>query len=174
MTLPILPTPLCCSASNQHKAQLTKTKKDGWKVLKKGMHFLFLEWTSPSKHCTVNGSSPAHLDRDRIESNLSVPVIQECHDRTPWSRASKLAPTWCVCRLASIQCFEGEVHSRKRKCIPFFSTLPPSFFVVVSCALCWLLALQHRGVWRMGNVIFFSIFNLALVSLRMHFFFKPP
>ena len=35
-----------------------------------------------------------------------------------------------------VQCFEGEVHSRKRKCIPFFSTLPPSFFVVVSCALC--------------------------------------
>ena len=74
----------------------------------------------------------------------------------------------------NIQCFEGEVHSRKRKCIPFFSTLPPSFFIVVSCALCWLLALQHRGVWRMGNVIFFSFFNLALASLRMHFFFKPP
>ena len=73
-----------------------------------------------------------------------------------------------------IQCFEGEVHSRKRKCIPFFSTLPPSFFVVVSCALCWLLALQHRGVWRMGNVIFFSISNLALACLTMHFFFNPP
>jgi len=29
MTLPILPTPLCCSASKQHKAQLT-TKK-GWR-----------------------------------------------------------------------------------------------------------------------------------------------
>ena len=26
----------------------------------------------------------------------------------------------------------------------------------------------------MGNVISFSIFNLALASLRMHFFFKPP
>ena len=26
----------------------------------------------------------------------------------------------------------------------------------------------------MGNVIFFSIFNLALASLKMHFFFKPP
>ena len=43
MTLPILHTPLCCSASNQHKAQLTTTKKDGGRVLKKGMHFLFLE-----------------------------------------------------------------------------------------------------------------------------------
>ena len=43
MTLPILPTPLCCSASNQHKAQLTTIKKDGGRVLKKGMHFLFLE-----------------------------------------------------------------------------------------------------------------------------------
>ena len=63
-----------------------------------------------------------------------------------------------------IQCFEGEVHSWKIKCIPFFSTLPPS----------WLLALQLRGVWRMGNVIFFSIFNLALACLRMHFFFKLP
>ena len=45
---------------------------------------------------------------------------------------------------------------------------------MVSCALCWLLALQHRGVWRMGNVIFFSFSNLALASLIMHFFFKPP
>ena len=43
MTLPILHTPLCCSASNQHKAQLTTTKKDGGRVLKKGMHFLFLK-----------------------------------------------------------------------------------------------------------------------------------
>ena len=43
MTLPNLLTPLCCSASNQHKAQLTTTKKDGGRVLKKGMHFLFLE-----------------------------------------------------------------------------------------------------------------------------------
>ena len=41
--IPILHTPLCCSASNQHKAQLTKTKKDGGRELKKGMHFLFLE-----------------------------------------------------------------------------------------------------------------------------------
>jgi len=43
MTLPILLTSLCCSASNQHKAQLTTIKKDGGRVLKKGMHFLFLE-----------------------------------------------------------------------------------------------------------------------------------
>ena len=43
MTLLILHTPLCCSASNQHKAQLTTTKNDGGRVLKKGMHFLFLE-----------------------------------------------------------------------------------------------------------------------------------
>ena len=74
----------------------------------------------------------------------------------------------------SIQCFEGELHSWKRKCIPLFITLPPSFFVVLSYALCRLLALQHGGVWRMGDVIFFSIFNLALASLRMHLFFKPP
>ena len=53
MTLPILPTPLCCSASNQHKAQLTTIKKDGGRVLKKGMHFLFLEITSPAKHRTL-------------------------------------------------------------------------------------------------------------------------
>ena len=56
MTLPILHTPLCCSASNQHKAQLTTIKKDGGRVLKKGMHFLFLEWTSPSKHCMTDTS----------------------------------------------------------------------------------------------------------------------
>ena len=43
MTLPILHFPPCCNASNQHKAQLTTTKKDGGRVPKKGMHFLFLE-----------------------------------------------------------------------------------------------------------------------------------
>ena len=43
MTLPILHTPLCCSASNQHKAQLTTIKKDGGRVIKKGMRFLFPE-----------------------------------------------------------------------------------------------------------------------------------
>ena len=72
-----------------------------------------------------------------------------------------------------VQSFEGEVHYRKRKCIPFLSPLPPSFFVVVSCALCSLLALQHRREGRMGNVIFFSISNLALANMKMHFFFKP-
>ena len=43
MTLPILPALLCCSASKEHKAQLTTTKKDGGRGLRKGMHFLFLE-----------------------------------------------------------------------------------------------------------------------------------
>ena len=43
MTLHILHTPLCCSASNQHTAQLTTIKKDGGRVPKKRMHFLFLE-----------------------------------------------------------------------------------------------------------------------------------
>ena len=43
MTLPILHTPLCCSASNQHKAQLTITKKDGGRVLKKEGIFFYLE-----------------------------------------------------------------------------------------------------------------------------------
>ena len=52
--------------------------------------------------------------------------------------------------LTELQCFEGEVHPRKRKWIPLLSRLPPSFFWGISCALCCLLALQHRGVGRTG------------------------
>ena len=50
-----------------------------------------------------------------------------------------------------IQCFEGEVHSRKRKCIPFFGTLHPFLlWSAVICADCLHCSIGEEGGWVMS------------------------